>query len=168
MNVDVFTVDDTVLGELGAALLSSQTGDSVAVELLLLLLLVLLLLVVTAAPFKVFTREATLLRRADRRFLGDTAAVEASPGLTEALMPRPAVVLMLTVDVKVDCGCVVMDAPCDCGLQLVSFTEAGGGVDGSSADCVHSEGDGMLLRGFAFLELQSGRISGFLQRPCCC
>lgn len=74
VNVEVFPEDDTVLGELGAALLSSVTGDSTAAVLLLLLL------VVTAAPFKVFTRAATLLRSAVKRFLGDTAPAEVSLG----------------------------------------------------------------------------------------
>lgn len=164
-NVDVFTEAGTVLGEFGVALLSSQTGDSTVAELLLLLL------VVTAAPFKVFTREATLLRRAERRFLGDTDPVEASLGLGEALWPRFPAVLMLTVDVKVDTAdsvCVVMDAPCDSGLQLVSFTEAGGGEEISPKHCVPSEAGAMVLTGLALLELTSFRISGLLQRPCCC
>lgn len=164
--MDVFTDGDTVLGEFGVALLSSETGDSTAEELLLLLL------VVTAAPFKVFTREATLLRRADRRFLGDTAAVEASLGLAEALWPRLPAVLMLTGDVKVDTadsGCVVMDdAPCDCELQLVSFTEAGGGEEIPPKHCVLSEAGVIDLTGLALLELTSFRISALLQRPCCC
>lgn len=132
VNVDVFTDDCTVLGELGDTLLSSHTGGSTVAELLLLLLLV-----VTAAPFKVFTREATLLRRADKRFLGDTTPVETSLGLGEAFWPRLPAVLMLTVDVKVDTPdsvSVVMDAPCDCELQLESFTAAGGGVDLSPKD----------------------------------
>lgn len=165
--MEVFTEDDTVLGELGVALLSSETGDSTAAELLLLLLL----LVVTAAPFKVFTREATLLRRAVIRFLGDTAPVEVSLGLGEALRLRLPAVLLLTVDVRVDTPdpvSVVIDAPCDCWLQLVAFTEAGGGVDGSPKDCVQSEGDVMVLSGLAVLEFISWRISGLLQRPCCC
>lgn len=162
--MEVFTEDDTVLGELGAALLSSETGDGTAEVLLLLLLL---LLVVTAAPFKVFTRAATLLRRADKRFLGDTAPAEVSLGLGEALWLRLPAVLMLTVDVKVDTAdsvSVVMDAPCDCWLQIVAFTEAGGVVDG----CMHTEEDVMVLSGLALLEFISWRISGLLQRPCCC
>lgn len=162
--MEVFTEDDTVLGELGVAPISSETGHSTAAVLLLLLLL---LLVVTAAPFKVFTREATLLRRADKRFLGDTSPVEVSLGLGEALWLRLPAVLMLTVDVKVDrpapVSVVVMDAPCDCWLQLVVFTDAGGVED----VCVHSE-DVMVLSGLALLELISWRISGLLQRPSCC
>lgn len=161
--MEVFIEDDTVLGELGVALLSSETGHSTAAVLLLLLLL----LVVTAAPFKVFTRAATLLRRAVKRFLGDTAPVEVSLGLGEALWLRLPAVLMLTTDVKVDRPApvsVVMDAPCDCWLQLVAFTEAGGVVD----VCVQSERDVMVLSGLALLEFISLRISGLLQRPSCC
>lgn len=167
MNVEVLTEDDTVLGELGVARLSSETGESTAAVLLLLLLLV-----VTAAPFSVFTRAATLLRRADKRFLGDTAPVVASLEPGEALWLRVPAVLMLTVDVKVDTPdavSVVMDAPCDCWLQLVAFTEADEVVDGSQKDCVQSEeGDVTLLSGLALLTLISWRISGLLQRPSCC
>lgn len=166
--MEVFTEDDTVLGELGVALLSSEAGDSTAAALLLLLLL---LLVVTAAPFKVFTRAATLLRRAVIRFLGDTAPVEVSLGLGEALWLRLPAVLLLTVDVRVDTAdpvSVVIDGPCDCWLQLVAFAEAGGVVDGSPKDCVQSEGDVMVLPGLVLVEFISWRISGLLQRPCCC
>lgn len=160
VKVEVFPEDDTVLGELGAAQLSSETGDSTAAVLLLPLL------VVTAAPFKVFTRAATLLRSAVRRFLGETPPAEVSLGLGEALWLRLPAVLMLTVDVKVDTPdpvSVVMDAPCDCWLQVVAFTEAGGEEDG----CVQSE-DVMVLSGASVLEIISWRIPGLLQRPCCC
>lgn len=153
--MEVFTEEGTVLGEFGVARVSSEAGDSTAA----LLLLLLLLLVVTAAPFKVFTRAATLLRRAERRFLGETAPVAVSLGLGEALWLRLPAVLMLTVDVKVDTPdvvSVVMDAPCDCWLQLVAFTEAGGEVDGSPKDCMQSEeGDVTVLTGLALLDLIS-------------
>lgn len=165
VKVEVLTEDVTGLGEVGVTLQSSEAGDSTGV-------VVLLLLVVTAAPFKLFTRAAALLREVVMRFLGETASVDVSLELGQTLGLRFAAVLMLVGDVKVDTPdavSVVTDAPCDCRLQLVAFTEAGEVVDSSPKGCVQpGDGDVMILSELALLELISWRISGLLRRPCCC
>lgn len=163
VKVEVLTEDVTGLGEVGVAIQSSEAGDSAVM---------VLLLVVTAAPFKLFTRAAALLRGVVMRFLGKTAPVEVSLALGQTLGLRFTAVLMLAVDVKVDTPdavSVVTDAPCDCRLQLVVFTQAGEVVDGSLKGCVQpEEADVMVLSELALLKLISWRISGLLRRPCCC
>lgn len=175
---EVQVVVVVVVMELGVG-----ASQSVGVEVVVFVEVMLDLRVVTAAPFKLFTRAAALLRGVITRFLGGVASGDASTGLSLAVrldatavvdvdvLMEVLVVLMLAKVDTADAASVVMDAPpCVCGLVVVSFPRAAGEevVDSPAGGGQPPGGAATPFSGLTSLELVCCRISGLFLRPACC